>query len=99
MIYIRRIVGSSMSLTFNEGDIVIFFRFKKYYPGNVIIADVDGREVIKRISYIEGDNVFIVGDNLAASTDSRNYGPIDKTAIKGRLSLCLPLSKLTAKQR
>lgn len=48
----------------------------------VIIAEVHGREVIKRVTQITAKGYWLEGDNKHASTDSRTYGFIPKSAIK-----------------
>ena len=49
------------------GDVVVV-KFKKDFP-------IEGqRIVIKRISDIKGNKIFLLGDNADASYDSRYYG-------------------------
>ena len=36
---------------------------------------------------LDGDEYFVMGDNRAHSTDSRDYGPVHRSQIKGR-ALC-----------
>lgn len=88
-----------MAPSFHEGDVVLFLPFRRYYPGNVVIAMVKGREVIKRIAQVENNSVFLAGDNVSASTDSRTYGLVEYSAIKGRLCFCLPMGTFTARRR
>ena len=44
----------------------------------------------KRVERIEGSHVFVVGDNPAASTDSRHYGAVTANDVLGRAMLRLP---------
>jgi hypothetical protein len=48
----------------------------------IVIAVVQNREVIKRVTQITGSGYWLEGDNKRASTDSRNYGFVPKSAIK-----------------
>jgi nickel-type superoxide dismutase maturation protease len=54
-----------------------------------LVALVDPRDgariVVKRVAAVEGGRVDVRGDNEAASTDSRHFGPVDAGAIRGRV--------------
>jgi type IV secretory pathway protease TraF len=41
--------------------------------------------MVKRVAGTEGHRVVVRGDNEAASTDSRHFGPVDSGAIRGRV--------------
>ena len=81
MIYVRRVVGKSMTPVFRSGKLVLFVRWKAYKPGDVVMFRHNGAEKIKRIERIEEDKIFVVGDNPSLSTDSRHFGLIDKSLI------------------
>lgn len=55
-----------------------FFRPK---VGSIVIAEVQGREVIKRIASVTPDGVYLLGDNSGASMDSREYGVVALESI------------------
>lgn len=57
-------------------------------PGAVVVFVHDGMEKIKRVQAIEDGRVYVVGDNLALSTDSRDFGWLDRSAIVARV--CWP---------
>ncbi|MEI8262997.1 MAG: S26 family signal peptidase [Actinomycetes bacterium] len=42
----------------------------------------DERLLLKRISSLQGTEVTVVGENLAASTDSRTFGPLEQRDIE-----------------
>ncbi len=84
MIYIRKIVGKSMLPNYVEGNIVVFIGLKKIKKGDVILARINGLEQIKRIDKIQNKKIYILGDNLTKSKDSRNYGPINIDMIKAK---------------
>jgi len=71
-----------MSPSLRSGDILVV-KQSPLKRGNIVIASVKGREVIKRIDKIQDDTVYLLGDNLAHSTDSRAYGFVSKQAILG----------------
>jgi nickel-type superoxide dismutase maturation protease len=57
--------------------------------GDVVVARRPDRpelEIIKRISRIDaGGAIVLVGDNPAASTDSRQFGPVTRAHILARV--------------
>ena len=45
----------------------------------------DGRLMVKRVVERIGPELFVRGDNDAASTDSRHFGPVSAGAVRGRV--------------
>ena len=43
------------------------------------------RLLIKRIGSVEGDQLWVFGDNQAASSDSRVFGPVHRSSIRSVL--------------
>ena len=41
-----------------------------------------GQLMIKRVASIDGDQVFVLGDNAQASSDSRIFGPVKRSDIQ-----------------
>jgi type IV secretory pathway protease TraF len=76
---------------FRSGDIVFalnarFFRLKK--EDVIILKDPrDKRLLVKRIQKIEQKMLFVVGDNISKSTDSRTFGWVEKKHILGKVVL------------
>lgn len=89
MLSIRRIIGQSMQPTLKEGQIVISIKRKRYKVGQIVIARQNNKEVIKRVSEVYGGYYNLLGDNLAKSTDSRQYGLVKDNDILGRLIFAL----------
>ena len=85
MITIRRVHGISMDPSLSDGQIVLFLSSRNFKVGDIVIAFVDGREVVKRITKIKGHKVFLEGDNKTSSTDSRKYGWISDVHISGKI--------------
>jgi nickel-type superoxide dismutase maturation protease len=85
-----RIEGDSMLPTFKNGDEVLVSITKTFSVGDVIYAKHPFKssiKIIKRISKIENDgSVFLVGDNLAVSSDSRTFGAIPKENLIGKVA-------------
>jgi nickel-type superoxide dismutase maturation protease len=86
----RRVVveGASMEPTLDEGDRLLVVRTRKPSPGDLVaLRDPrDGRRLlVKRVTSVMGDDVMVHGDNPAASTDSRAFGPVSRRAVLGRV--------------
>ncbi len=84
MLFVRRIEGESMRPTYRPGNIVFGLRWLlKPRAGKVVVADLHGREIIKRVSDVNAEGLLLLGDNPAHSTDSRTHGRFRPGAIKG----------------
>ena len=68
--------------TLYAGDIVIAVK-KQPAQGDIVIAKVGDREVIKRVHSASPTSLYLVGDNAMASTDSRSYGEVPLTSLLG----------------
>lgn len=66
-----------------HGQIVWCRETHRVKSGQVVVAFVKGREVIKRVQSVDQHKVTLAGDNTDASTDSRTYGPILDHYIEG----------------
>ena len=83
MIVIRRVVGNSMLPTLRPGQVIIGLGgdhfLSRWYspllrPGRIVIVRHNGLEKIKRITELKKDQIYVLGDNPSASTDSRHFG-------------------------
>jgi phage repressor protein C with HTH and peptisase S24 domain len=83
---IRRMVGKSMAPKLRPGQMIVAtVLFRKLHPGQVVIIERDHKELIKRIERIEDDRLFVIGDNLEASTDSRHFGWLDEREVVAKV--------------
>jgi phage repressor protein C with HTH and peptisase S24 domain len=82
MFMIRRVEGVSMQPVYRPGAIVLGLRKQKPRVGSIVIANLNGREIIKRVARMSEQGFFLLGDNADHSSDSRKYGWFERSAIK-----------------
>lgn len=85
LLLIRRIVGGSMLPHLRPGRIVLGWSKARLDIGDIVILSHDGLEKIKRIAHIDGEKLYVRGDNAAESTDSRHFGWVDRTQILAKV--------------
>lgn len=81
MFVLRRVEGLSMAPAYPHGKIVVAWRWKRPKVGDVVIVRHHSLELIKRITRLEDDRVYLLGDNSEESTDSRHYGWLPASSI------------------
>lgn len=71
-------------------DGVIYINDKKYKDKFAYGITSDFKEV-----KLDKDEYFVLGDNRLVSEDSRYFGPVKETSIKGEASICVyPFNKI-----
>lgn len=93
MLIFRRVAGLSMLPALRPGQLIVAVRILRLpwrgvaglQPGQVVVLEHEGLEKIKRVSRVRDGRVFVVGDNLSASTDSRHFGWLSYEAVRGRV--------------
>jgi nickel-type superoxide dismutase maturation protease len=88
-----RVAGESMVPVLLPGDRLLVWRglgpFRPPIRVGDLVALADPRDparvVVKRVAGRDGTEIFVRGDNEAASTDSRHFGPVPAAAIRGRV--------------
>lgn len=72
--------------TLRPGQVVVGFpAVKSLKPGQLIVFERQGIEQIKRVSMVEGDEVYVLGDNPGRSTDSRTIGWVPRRSVRARI--------------
>jgi phage repressor protein C with HTH and peptisase S24 domain len=72
--------------TLKEGqDVLVWYWFLNPKEGDIVVIRVNGKEMVKRIKKIRKRDVIVMGDNKEKSTDSRDFGPIKKAQIVGKV--------------
>lgn len=79
--------GASMLPTLEPGDRLLLLRSRRLTAGDVVVVPDprDGRLVVKRATAVGIGTLDVAGDNPAASTDSRTYGPVPAGSARGRV--------------
>ena len=85
--------GTSMLPTLAPGDRLLVARrpfgqgAPRLAPGDLAVVqdpEVAGRLLVKRVGSVEQGSVVVLGDNPAASRDSRSFGPVPRELALGR---------------
>ena len=91
--------GRSMEPTLQPGDWLLATRAGRVKRGSVVVLRHPQRDLdlVKRVTGVPGDVIegaalgpdeyLVSGDNSAASTDGRAFGPIGRSAIEGIVRL------------
>jgi nickel-type superoxide dismutase maturation protease len=80
--YIRRVTGDSMLPALAPGTIIVAIP-RPLKVGQVIILQHQQRQKIKRLAKLNAEQVYVLGDNLAHSTDSRSFGYLPLSCVQG----------------
>ena len=81
------VTGDSMLPALASGDRLLVLRVRRARIGDVVaLADprLPARTMVKRVAARGPAGVTVLGDNAAASTDSRFLGPVAARSIRGR---------------
>ena len=83
------VAGTSMAPTLRPGDRLLVRRWPRRVVTGAMIVVADPREprrlVVKRVGEVRAGAVTLLGDNPAASTDSRSWGAVPVAAVRGRV--------------
>jgi nickel-type superoxide dismutase maturation protease len=83
-----RIEGNSMLPTLNNGDEVLVKLTANVKINDIVLVKHPYKQsvkIIKRISQINENGVFLVGDNPSESSDSRTFGFVPIKNIEGKV--------------
>jgi nickel-type superoxide dismutase maturation protease len=94
--FLVAVEGESMAPGFEPGDWLVAVRPRQVRQGSVVILEHPERpgfEMIKRVTGLPGDVVgavrlgpdqhWVLGERPEASTDSRWFGPVSRSAMRG----------------
>lgn len=78
-----------MSPTFQENDHVLVSNLPLVWSapkvGDIVVFEKEDKMYVKRIGEIKSKKFFLVGDNPVDSLDSRKFGLINSSKIKGKV--------------
>ena len=77
-----RVVGHSMEPTYRAGDLLLGWKWFKPKVEQAVVAQTPERIIVKRIKRIDGNSVWLEGDNPNYSTDSRDFGLLHLSCLR-----------------
>lgn len=83
MIFFRRVSGDSMTPTLENGQIVLCHQIRGYKKGQVVVAFVKNKEVIKRILKVDKDKIYLGVDDQKHAHNGKYYAILPDTKIEG----------------
>ena len=86
---VRRVevTGASMRPTLEPGDRLLVVAGRRICPGDLVaLADPrhPARTLVKRVGRVDTAGLTVLGDDPAASTDSRSFGSVPRRTVLGR---------------
>ena len=86
-----RVVGDSMYPTIQDRNIVYtrpYFFWERMRVGDIIVLRdprKPSRKILKRVAHYDQEKCIVWGDNHGRSTDSRTFGPVERTNVIGKV--------------
>jgi len=92
--------GKSMEPTFHDGQVILVGKggllFGPLKHGDVVVFTRNGQLLVKRVvalpyetapdgTRVPANHIYVVGDNLEVSEDSRAFGPIPLSSVIGKV--------------
>jgi phage repressor protein C with HTH and peptisase S24 domain len=78
-----------MRPTYAPGDTLLAATWLRPKVGVVVVVTHNQRPLIKRVTKLTSDRIWVEGDNRDASTDSRQFGSLPRSQIRARILLKL----------
>ncbi len=79
---LRRVRGNSMAPSFVDGDLLMFSSVKRPKHGDVVVAQHNGKQFVKRLHVSEHGILSLRGDNI---NDSLDFEDVQSNKIIGSL--------------
>ena len=72
--------------TFKQGEVVVAStNTDDVRVGDVVMVEHEGLEKLKRIAKMRPGEIYVLGDNPSASSDSRNFGWLSDRSVKAKI--------------
>ncbi len=85
MWHFRRIKGDNMLPTLKDGQTIIVSSSRSFSIGDIVVAFMDRREVIKRIVEMKDGKVLLEDDNKSHASDSWAQGWLIDRHVVGKV--------------
>lgn len=83
LVMVARVKGDSMYPTLNDGQSILVLKTKDFKVGDIVIArHPDYGLIVKRVSIIEENRVFLISDNTEQITISNSSGVYIETGLR-----------------
>lgn len=82
-LFLRRVVGHSMEPGLKQDQLILATSWPRTRVGDVVIADVEGREVIKRVTKIAEDSLELTSD----APGHGHYAQVSPRDVRGKVLL------------
>jgi len=76
-----------MQPTLVHGDFLLIKKSQEFSIGDLVVVDHENSKLIKRIVDENQSQIWLSGDNIRESNDSRKFGWVAKEKIIGRVIL------------
>lgn len=79
--------GPSMLPALSPGERLVVHRTRRVRNGDIVVVidpEDETRTLIKRVTAVTSDVVYVLGDNRQASRDSADFGPVERALVVGR---------------
>ena len=76
-----------MRPTLEAGDRLLVLAWRRIRAGDLVALPdprLPERTLVKRVGEVDGANLTVLGDDPAASTDSRGFGAVPRATVLGR---------------
>jgi len=83
--YLRRVTDDCMTPALKCGQTVVISMNRSFSEGDIVVAYMDKKEVIKRITDIKDGKVYLENDNKTESVDDSTHGWLIDRHIIGKI--------------
>ena len=73
--------------TLQPGDFLLVKRTQDFFIGDLVVVLQGENKLIKRVVDEQQNQIWLSGDNVRQSNDSRDFGWMDKNQVFGRVIL------------